>query len=84
MHVQQYVPGSLLLPWTRAWEQIMVCITSLKAIGELQRERLCQSCATAFKLEWANAWIIPANEEMSVFVAPSLLPTQSVASGRHH
>ena len=39
---------------------------------------MCQSV----KLEWMNAWTIPASEEPSTFIAPSSLSTHSVVSGR--
>ena len=45
---------------------VTVCIASLKAIGDLQRRILRQSCASV-KLEWTNMLTIPASEELSAF-----------------
>ena len=58
---------------------VTVCIASFEVIGELQRASVtCQSV----KLEWTNAWTIPASKEPSTFLAPSSLSTHSVVSGR--
>ena len=38
----------------------------------------CQSV----RLEWTNAWTIPASEEPSAFIAPLSSSTHSVVSGR--
>ena len=58
---------------------VTVCIASFEVIGELQRERWISH---VLKLEWTNAWTIPASEEPSTFVAPSSSSTHSVVSGR--
>ena len=47
---------------------VTVCIASLEAIGELQRERLHHSCATEFNWNGQNAWTSPASEELSTLV----------------
>ena len=54
----------------------MVSIASFKVIGELQRERLRHSCATAFSLqrEWSVAGIFYTGEVRADFMRISKFP----------
>ena len=52
---------------------VTVCFVLFEAIGELQREKLCQSHAAVFR--W-NEWTISTSKELSAFVTP-LSSTQS-------
>ena len=58
---------------------VTVCIALFEVIGEVQRERLCQSRATAFSGNGQTH----GSEELSTFISPSSLSTQSVVSGRN-
>jgi len=46
---------------------VTVCFASFEAIGELQREKLCQSHAAVFR--W-NERTISTSKELSAFVTP--------------
>ena len=53
---------------------VTVCFVLFEAIGELQREKLCQSHAAVFR--W-NERTISTSEELSAFVTPLSSSTQS-------